>query len=109
MNDIGSPLINSIQIQIGELESRLCSHRSLTDEEKDIHRQFDDLLQLHYHLQDLEKSISELLKQRDRFPDEQIIRISEQLVHRTKQIAQEIEQRFELLKFSLKIISMNFV
>jgi len=93
--DTALSLVTDLTSHIIELETRLASHTPLIDDEKYIHRQLDDLNKLDNHLQTIEKSIKELLIQSKQLGNERLIRISEQLSTRWKQISSEINQRFE--------------
>jgi hypothetical protein len=106
--DAALNLVNHLTCQVIEFETRLASHRSLTDEENDMRFQFDDLLQLHTHLESLEKSIGELLKQSQQLANDRLIRISEQLAFRSKQITLEINQRYERSVRRLGIVGELF-
>jgi hypothetical protein len=99
--DTSLSLVTDLTSNIIELETRLASHTPLIDDEKYIHRQLDDLNELDNHLQTIEKSIKELLIQSKQLGNERLIRISEQLSSRWKQINLEITQRFELIFFKL--------
>jgi len=99
--DTSLSLVTDLTSNIIELETRLASHTPLIDDEKYIHRQLDDLNELDNHLQTIEKSIKELLIQSKQLGNERLIRISEQLSSRWKQINLEINQRFELIFFKL--------
>lgn len=91
--DTALSLVTDLTSHIIELETRLASHTPLIDDETYIHRQLDDLNELDNHLQSTEKSIKELLNQSKQFGNERLIRISEQLASRWKQINTEINQR----------------
>ncbi len=92
--DTALSLVTDLTSHIIELETRLASHTPLIDDETYIHRQLDDLNELDNHLQSIEKSIKELLIQSKQLGNERLIRISEQLASRWKQISSEINQRF---------------
>ena len=92
--DTALSLVTDLTSHIIELETRLASHTPLIDDETYIHRQLDDLNELDNHLQSIEKSIKELLIQSKQLGNERLIRISEQLSSRWKQISAEINQRF---------------
>ena len=94
ISDITLNLINNLTTQLIELETRLGSQPSLIDDENFIHRQLNDLNAFNNHLQIIEKSITELLKQTH---NERLIRITEQLTIRWKQIISEINQRKQLI------------
>ncbi len=87
-------LLNNLTSQIIELETRLAYQTTLIDDENHIHRQLNDLNNLNNHIQILEKSITELLIQSKQLNNDRLIRISEQLAKRWKQILSEINQRF---------------
>jgi len=92
--DTALSLVTDLTSHIIELETRLASHTPLIDDEKYIHRQLNDLNDLNNHIQILEKSITELLIQSKQLNNDRLIRISEQLSTRWKQIISEINQRF---------------
>jgi hypothetical protein len=94
ISDITLNLINNLTTQLIELETRLASQPSLIDDENSIHRQLNDLNAFNNHLQIIEKSVTELLKQTK---NERLIRITEQLTIRWKQIISEINQRKQLI------------
>jgi hypothetical protein len=102
--DTALSLVTDLTSHIIELETRLASHTPLIDDETHIHRQLDDLNKLDNHLQSIEKSIKELLIQSKQLGNERLIRISEQLASRWKQISSEINQRFELIYLNFEII-----
>jgi hypothetical protein len=87
-------LLNNLTTQLIELETRLTSQTSLIDDENHIHRQLNELNDLNNHIQILEKSITELLILSKQLNNDRLIRISEQLAKRWKQILSEINQRF---------------
>lgn len=91
--DTALSLVTDLTSHIIELETRLASHTPLIDDEAYIHRQLDDLNELDNHLQTIEKSIKELLIPSKQLGSERLIRISEQLASRWKQINSEINQR----------------
>lgn len=91
--DTALSLVTNLTSHIIELETRLASHTPLIDDESYIHRQLDDLNELHTQLQTIEKSIEELLNQSRHLGNERLSRISEQLSSRWKQINSEINQR----------------
>jgi hypothetical protein len=91
--DTALSLVTDLTSHIIELETRLASHTPLIDDESYIHRQLIDLNELDNHLQTIEKSIKELLTQSRQLGNERLIRISEQLASRWKQINSEINQR----------------
>jgi prefoldin subunit 5 len=91
--DTALSLVTDLTSHIIELETRLASHTPLIDDESYIHRQLVDLNELDNHLQTTEKAIKELLTQSRQLGNERLIRISEQLASRWKQINSEINQR----------------
>jgi hypothetical protein len=92
--DTALSLVTDLTSHIIELETRLASHTPLIDDETYIHRQLDDLNELDNHLQSIEKAIKELLIQSKQLGNERLVRISDQLASRWKQISAEIHQRF---------------
>ncbi len=104
--DTALSLVTDLTSHIIELETRLASHTPLIDDEEYIHRQLDDLNELDNHLQNIEKSIQELLNQSKQLGNEKLIRISEQLSSRWKQIHSEINQRLDFSKLFLFPISL---
>lgn len=82
-------LLNSTSSKIFEIENRLASHRSPISEEKDLHYQFDDLLQLDSQLVNLEKSIVDL----QQIHHDGLKRLCDELTLRTKKISDEIHRR----------------
>jgi hypothetical protein len=107
--DTALSLVTDLTSHIIELETRLASHTPLIDDEEYIHRQLDDLNELDNHLQNIEKSIQELLNQSKQLGNEKLIRISEQLSSRWKQIHSEINQRLDFIKLFLFPISLFFI
>ncbi|CAF3082851.1 unnamed protein product [Rotaria sp. Silwood2] len=97
-------LLNNLTSQIIELETRLISQKSLIDDENYFHRQLNDLNELHNHSQILEKSITDLLIQSKQLGNDNLIRISEHLSSRWKQIISEIIQRKRSIK---RVIETN--
>jgi hypothetical protein len=102
--DTSLNLVNNLSSQLIELETRLASQTSFLDDENSIHRQLTDLNELNNHLLILEKSVTELLKQSKQLNNERLIRISEQLTTRWKQIISEINQR---KRFILQMIESH--
>ncbi len=97
-------LLNNLTTQLIELETRLTSQTSLIDDENHIHRQLNELNDLNNHIQILEKSITELLILSKQLNNDRLIRISEQLATRWKQIMTEITQRLINSFFKIKFI-----
>ena len=77
------------------LETRLASQTPLMDDDAHSHRQLNELHEFDKQVQTAEKSIEELLQQSKRLGNERLLRLSEQLISRWKQIYSEIHQRFE--------------
>lgn len=99
--DTALNLMNTLTSKIIDLEIRLISQASHIDDEHSIHRQLNNLNELHNDIQILEKSITELLQQSKQLGDDRLIRISERLASKWKQMTSEIIQRFITYFFDL--------